>query len=556
MPPLETIENFNTGWASSGVVGHLTFPPDAAYDVKNIEWHPRGAMSKREGFLSYNLSSTPISGVMNLYPWKDKNGTDITFAFTTTSSGNLSADVYSLALTAGSTTALTAQKLLSAESYANRANLWNPNISADEVHVTSYGGSAIAVAGGAGPPLMCSGVNTSAVPATSIFYSGAKYIEAWGNYLFLGNIIEDGVRQRSRIRWNLGAGSVWLSATSWPASYYIDVDADDGDEITGMKLLKDFLVIFKRHKIFLVWYTGDATIFTYRRQSADIGCMAGRSIIQKGEYLYFLGDHGFYRFDSESPVEISQKIKDQVIDNISHSLPSLCSSEVYDLHRQIWFAVNYTPFDDASESSDSIRRANAIFVYDYELKNWTLYDIRASSMANCILDTSTDAQELILGHFLQTDTARKSCISRFGEQTSDIFQNPIASHWVSKWLMAQDPNMNKRVLRTTIIADQEGVQTDNYSLNWELREDWKATKYNFIDATAASGTVYLTGSSTSLSGETVESNRTNYPMEIRIDNSRTLRAWQLKLSNSISGHPWTIHKIIFDGMMKGRTKVT
>lgn len=557
-PPLLMIEKFTEGWVSPSATSNLQLDPSAAYDIKNVEYHPRGAISKREGFRSYTMSSTPITGVMKIFPWEDHAGNHKTFVYTTTSSGNLSAECYLVELSgAVASNVLTAQKAFSAELYTNRANLWSPNITADEIHVASYAGSAVAVAGGSGPPLIYHTTAGSAVPCTSVYYSGAKHIAAWGNYLFLGNILDSGTRERSRIQWNLGAGSIWLSAVSWPASYYIDLDADDGDEITGMHLLGDKLVVFKQKKIFLVWYTGDSTLFTYRRQSSDIGCIAGNTIIQKGEYLYFLGINGFYRFDGEAATEVSSKIKDKVIENVNHSLVSVHNAGIYEKHRQIWFAVNYTPFDAATENADHIRIANAIFVFDYELKNWTLYDIKASALASCVINTTTQAEDLIIGHFKQTDANRQSCLSKFGSQTSDTYQNAISSYWVSKWMDVQDPTRNKRLLRTTIIADQEGTETDTYSLTWEMREDWKEYRFNTtIASAAASGTALLTGSSTTLSGETLASYRTGNPMEIRVDLSRTFRAWQLKLSNAVSAHPWTVHKIVFEGMVKGRTKVT
>lgn len=568
MPPLESVDRFSEGLVSQAVISTLQVDNSAALDIKNVEYHPRGAISRRQGYLSYTMSSTPITGVMKIFPWADSNGTETTLVYTTTSSGSLSADCYSLVLSGTPlSTAITAvaSKLMSAELYANRTVWWNPNMSADEVHVASYAGSAIAVYGGSGPPLVVSGANISAVPGTSFYLSGAKHIAAWGNYLFLGNMLEagsavGGARNQSTIQWNLGLGSVWNGLTSWPASYYIDLDPDDGDEITGMQLLKEFLVVFKRNKIFLVWYTGDASLFGYRRQVVDVGCIAGNTIVAKGDYLYFQGVNGFYRFDGESATEISTKIKDIVVDDTSHTITSTHSAVVHEPHRQVWFSVNYTPYDAASESEDSIRRANAIFVFDYELKNWTIYDIKASAMANCRIDVSTGLDDLLLGHFIQTDATRKGCISQFGAYTttpftSDIYDSPITSYWISKWFDAKDQTRNKRLLRTVIIADQEGVQTDNYSLFYEFRENWKATRWSKIDDTTMSGTIYLTGSSTTLSGETVSTLRTGNPMEIRIDMSRTLRSWQLKLSNVSANNPWTVHRIVFDGVPKGRQPV-
>lgn len=555
--PLEQITSFKEGLVSKDTISTMMLDESAALDILNVEYHPRGSISKREGFRSYTMSSggsNPLSGIMKIYPWIDASNTDQTLVYTTSSSGNLSADLYAVALSGTpSSNVLTAQKCLSAHKYA--ADQWSPNISADEIHIASYAGSAIAVAGGEGPPLVFSGAG-SAMPAATWQYSGAKHIEAWGNYLFMGNFIDTGIRNRSRLQWNLGAGSVWDGVTSWPASYYIDVDADDGDEITGLKLLREYLCVFKRSKIFLVWYTGDANIFTFRRQVSDVGCIAGNSIVQKGEYIYFLSEKGFYRFDGESATEISTKIKHYITNHVSKSLVSVCNSEVYDLHRQVWFSVNYTPFDDATENSDALRRANAIFVYDYEMKNWTLYDIKASALANCMLNQTTKKADLVIGHTIQTDNDRKACLSKFGdEETSDIYNTAITSYWVSRWLDLKDPSRNKRLLRTVIYADQEGTETDSYELTWEMREDYKDTAFSGVLA-AMSGTVYLTGSTTTLSGETIQSNRTGLPMELRLDMSRTLRTWQLKLSNDQAGQPWTVHKITFEGVQKGQTKVT
>lgn len=552
--PLLTVEKFIGGLHSPDVTSDIQQDPTDATDILNVEYYPRGTISKREGYVSYNLSSSPITGVMSIFPWRDADFTNTNLVYTSTSGANVSADVYTLSLS-GDTVLLT--KVFSAQCYP--ASAWSPKLSADEIHVASYGGSAVAVAGGSDCPLVYASSPGSAVVWSGI-PSGAKHIAAWGQYLFLGNLYSATTRKRSRIRWN-SSGDM----DNWPTTYYIDLDPDDGDEITGMRALGDYLVVFKKNKIFIVYWQGGALLFRELRRSSTVGCISGRTIIEKDQKLYFLGDDGFYSFDGTNLVELSKKIKDKVYE-IDPSVPWLHHAEIYESHRQIWFGVS--KYADGQQYLQSYQRyANRIYVYDWELENWTMYDIPSTAFANVLLGTEyywydltetyasntrtigsyTGAESpiFLIGHANYTDSSRKSCLSKFGGSSSDISTTAIDAYWQSIWFDLGDPTINKRYTRWTILANQESTSTA-ISLTAQLHEDFKSTTYLLDDGTSSSHTVYLTGSS---------SYNTNNPLEQRIDTSRTCRAFQVKIRNNIANEKFTVHKMVVDGMTKGRTKV-
>jgi hypothetical protein len=553
--PLITIEKFVGGWHSSNVTSDIQQDPTDATDLLNVEYYPRGTISKRGGYVSYDMSSNPLTGVMNIFPWKDNNFSNTNLVYTSTSGANVSGDVYTLTISASTATV---SKVFSAVSHP--ASSWSPKLSADEVHVASYGGSAIAVAGGSDCPLVFATSPGCAVIWSGV-PSGSKYVVAWGQYLFVANLLVGATRNRSRIRWNTNG-----DMANWPSTYYIDLDPDDGDEITGMRALGDYLVVFKRNKIFVIYWQGGALLFKELRRSATVGCVAGRTIVEKDQKLYFLADDGFYSFDGTNTTELSKKIKDKVLD-IDFSVPWLHHSEVYESHRQIWFGVRHKMVAGEEALQDYQKSANRVFVYDWELDNWTIYDIQASTFANIMTSaekywydlienyssntntigsyTGAESPIFLLGHSNYTNSVKKSCISEFTNSTVDITSTPINAYWTSIWFDLGDPTINKRYTRWTILANQEST-IDAVALTAQLYEDFKPTSYTLDDGSTSTHTVYLTGTS---------SWEDNNPLECRIDTSRTVRAFQVKLSNNIANQKFTVHKMVVDGMAKGRTKV-
>ncbi len=99
-----------------------------------------------------------------------------------------------------------------------------------------------------------------------------------------------------------------LDIDSWPVLNFIDISPNDGDYITGIKQVSDYLVIAKQHSIWLLSGEGNST-FSVRRVHANKGAYSPRSLEMVNDTLCFISDDGVYFSDLVQTVLISERIK-------------------------------------------------------------------------------------------------------------------------------------------------------------------------------------------------------------------------------------------------------
>lgn len=137
----------------------------------------------------------------------------------------------------------------------------------------------------------------------------AKYLLVDENRLLIAGAHET-MRYASRIGWSaiLGtaAAAYGESVTvnddeRFPPNQYLDLDSDEGGEITGMEMLNGSVYVFKRYAIYKLVRTGDS-IVPYKPLTITkvVGAMSRRSIVPGEDEsgapcLYFLSDRGPYR---------------------------------------------------------------------------------------------------------------------------------------------------------------------------------------------------------------------------------------------------------------------
>jgi hypothetical protein len=99
-----------------------------------------------------------------------------------------------------------------------------------------------------------------------------------------------------------------LNIESWPALNFIDISPNDGDIGTGVLATDDYLVITKNRSIWLL--VGDSIDnFAVRRLSANIGCVAPRSLVMVNNMLCFVADDGVYFSDFSQTVLASERLR-------------------------------------------------------------------------------------------------------------------------------------------------------------------------------------------------------------------------------------------------------
>jgi hypothetical protein len=162
------------------------------------------------------------------------------------------------------------------------------------------------VTNGTDPPFLYNGTSAAQMNVPSGL-TDAKYVKQYNNYLFLANVIVSGTSHQSRIYW-----SNIKDTDTWTATDFIDVAKNDGQQITGLRVLSDRLVIFKERSIYNLFFTGDADIpFILPgggKSNSAVGCVAPFSIQEVENGLVFLSVDGFYYYDGNNSFKISDKI--------------------------------------------------------------------------------------------------------------------------------------------------------------------------------------------------------------------------------------------------------
>lgn len=517
------LQNFKVGMVNEEVLGRMDYPDGSSSDALNISYTPAGALTKRKGVEKLHTSAWKDSAISSIYQWSTIGGSDYTFVCSPVS-GTLSAAIATM-----STTGVAAEFT----SIFVTSGTWDPSID-EPISITAYAGSAVfAFDSMAMGPIVWNGSIPTSAGTLAAAPSGAKVVLGYGAYLLLGNVLVGGTRLGSRVYW-----CDPLIPTSWPVASYNDFDSDDGDYITGLVNFKNYIVVFKKYKMFLFSYVGGTLVFNQYRVSTSIGCVGPNAIYDDGDYLYWIGYHGFYRWNGTGePEDIGEQIQES-IDDIN-----FIKSPIFDVNAnaedyQIWFNVAH----------GSSTTKNRIYTFDTRFKGWSRYDISASYIYDILYGSnmtyatfpgaySTYGMEIgdALGEkeSLLTIGTYGGFVKKYGTTDSDD-EIAINSEWTSRWLFFGEPDKNKRIIRLTAFIEREG----DYNLNILVYKDWDDTTLVDTRTVSLSGSVDLK------------------MVEKRVDFTIPCRALQFKIGTSAVDSPFTLHKLIIEYKLKGRTLVS
>lgn len=195
----------------------------------------------------------------------------------------------------------------------------------------------------------------------------AKYVKVFQNYLFYGAVEISGNAYLTRVYW-----SAIRNDATWDAADWLEISKDDGQMITGLRVLANALVVFKTNSIYNVYFTGDADIpFIMQKSNSAVGCIAPFSIQEAQGGLVFFSSDGFYYYDGTNSYKISDRINNTIIDYQQSQYSSIRSLAQRNKNR-IWWAM----------TSLGQTQHDKIVVWDYFNNAWSVYDgINASALA-------------------------------------------------------------------------------------------------------------------------------------------------------------------------------
>lgn len=99
-----------------------------------------------------------------------------------------------------------------------------------------------------------------------------------------------------------------LNVESWPVLNFIDISPNDGDWITGLLALGDYLIITKNRSVWLL-LGSSIEDFSVRRLHAEAGCIAPRSLTRVGEGFAFVAHDGVYMSNMSQVQLVTERIR-------------------------------------------------------------------------------------------------------------------------------------------------------------------------------------------------------------------------------------------------------
>lgn len=183
----------------------------------------------------------------------------------------------------------------------------------------------------------------------------------WHNFLFVFGV--SGLKSR-----------LYFSDVNEPETFdavngYIDINTDDNEEIIGLGVLKDNLLIFKPSAIFLLtgYGTTDFALTDLKDFGAGIGTLARRSIVETGNDVYFITFYG----STPHFKSITRTVNDAFIDSgilsdaITGTMDRLVKGRIKQTAgrfdgRRVWYSV-----------CTSGTTNNEVLVLDTETGGWT-----------------------------------------------------------------------------------------------------------------------------------------------------------------------------------------
>lgn len=146
-------------------------------------------------------------------------------------------------------------------------------------------------------------------------------------------------------------------------------DIEGADEVTGFGKWQDFLVVFKKQSIHIMWLVETDLIFNRDCRVRGIGCYAGKSIISFLNKIYFWSSDS--KFRAFNGLHANEVISTN-IDTITSAIPANYEDDIYGGYieelNHLWWAV---PSGPASTYND------LILTYNLDTRGWSKLDIEA-----------------------------------------------------------------------------------------------------------------------------------------------------------------------------------
>jgi len=337
----------------NSTAGALGLQNNEASDIQNIDFNKFGSILKRNGYTALNTATVNSAADINGLFWFEYVNTGTLTRKAVTVAGDKCFRMDGLD---GTWDDITSSISITTGFHVDSATFQN------RLHMTN----------GNDVPFNWDGANNTGLAASEIpsGLTTAKFVELYNNHLFLGNVTVSGTVHNSRIYW-----SNIKDAKTWTATDFIDIAQNDGQEIQGLKVLGDRLVVYKDRSIYNVFFTGDVDIPfilpSGGKSNSQVGCAAPFSIQNVDNGQVFLSQDGFYFYDGFNSFKLSDRITTTLDGMDDTKYPKAVSLVQKNKNRYLCALTT-------SGSSEN----DKVVVWDYFNNAWSIYDgLDPSSMA-------------------------------------------------------------------------------------------------------------------------------------------------------------------------------
>ena len=420
-------------------------PDGAVTEVFNFQFDRKGASTLRPGLATLGATVATQVG----YPiWALHNIQNGTLLAVVSQNGSSRVYAYGGASWASNLTAGTANTKIRFVNFAERIiclNWGNATNMYSSMQVW-FGRENNATWITTGSPINPQGLTDDVNPSPQ-----PQFGEVYKSRLYLAGGDTDGSNLRLSRLWFSSVISSTGVITWTPATDYVDINPNDGENITGIKRFSLELLVFKPNYI-----------YRFRTSGVDpdplikIGTRSQESIVEGKRGLYFHHDTGFYRYSGGYPVEISRPISDIVA-----AIPYSQFADITawrDSDHILWTLGDLT----IADIKESATWKNVVIRYTESSEVWTIYSYGIDIDRGA--DYNTGAA---LSRVVGTSTG---VVATFDSGTTDLGE-PITYSIRTKWYEWDGIFTNKVIQQLVAICEKaQGselmYQTDEDTTRW------------------------------------------------------------------------------------------
>jgi hypothetical protein len=304
-------------------------------------------------------------------------------------------------------------------------------------------------------------IGSPTVPPSNGRFPKASVAAAYMGSVFVGNITEGSTAYPCRVRW-----SHPLFPEDWRALDYIDIEPEDGDEITALVPMGDRLIVFKRNSIHAI-YGAPPESLTVTPISREVGAPSQEAVASSDIGVFFWHEQSGAQQLTPDGVEWIGDRLFAAIEDGRISDGRMDEAMVGWLNRRLWVSVPY-------EGSSTLNRTFVFDPFASKKGAWTQYDLEVGPFLNFVAPGQGGlplAAAATTAQVVQLDVHGRST-----DRVDGSTATHIDAHYVTRWWDNGQQVVRKRWKRPEVLllGGQETQVTVDVYRDWDLSDSKKS----------------------------------------------------------------------------------